>query len=337
MIKIKVLNYGKGRNEPTFRIFALTQNLFREIGVEFTNGDDFDFIFIGMQDFIFKNLSLQESIDTGLSNIEQYGDKAFLFDGQDSTSLLGSYEVLRDSNARLLFKNQLLKNREDYKKETPFNKIFFQGKSSLLKGYDIPEENWNKIKLSGFNLGSILPHYHQFQPTSLNKVHDVCAIYQGIHPPNTDHLAYNHTFYTEHRNIPWRILNKLTKYSSYKDKLPKEQFLRLMADSKVALSPFGMGEICFRDFELMQYGTLMIKPSMEHLQTVPNPYISGKTYLPVEHDWSNLEEVLKDAVENYYQYQELVENFREKFKSEYNFTNFVKYWYNILSQQPELS
>ena len=84
--------------------------------------------------------------------------------------------------------------------------------------------------------------------------------------------------------------------------MPKTQFLRLMADSKIALSPFGMGEICFRDFELMQFGTIMVKPSMEHLQTLPNPYIPGVTYIPVEHDWSDLKTVLDSSVENYFEY-----------------------------------
>ena len=336
MIKIKVLNYGKGRNEPTFRYFALTQKYFNEIGVQFTNSDDFDFIFIGMEDFLYKKLPLQESIDKGLETIYKYGDKAFLFDGSDSTSLLGAYEVLKESNARYLFKNQLLKNREDYKKETPFNKIFFKGQSNLNKGYDIDEKNWNRIKLSGYNLGSILPSFSEFQPISVNKRHDVCAIYQGYHKPNQDHGADNHTFYTEHRTTPWSKLEKLKQYSVVKDKLPKQEFLKMMSESKVALSPFGMGEICFRDFELMQFGTIMIKPSMEHLQTVPNPYIAGKTYLPVEHDWSNLEEVLEDALENFYEYQETVNNFRVEFKFEYTSEKFVKHWYNILIQQPEV-
>lgn len=331
MIKVKILNYSKGRNEPTFRYFALTQQYFNNTGIEFTNSDNFDFIFVGMEDFLFKNLPLDESIQKGIEFVEQYGSKAFLFDGSDSTSLLGSYEVLANSNAKFLFKNQLLKNREDYLKQTPFNKIFFEGESKLKVGYDISEANWERIKLSGFNLGNILTDYHNFKQVSFNKDHDICAIYQGILQPNQDHGVDNHIFYTNHRTKAWEILNTLTQYSTATKKLPKGEFLNLMANSKVALSPFGMGEICFRDFELMQYGTIMIKPSMDHLQTIPNPYIAGETYVSVKHDWSNLEEVLEDVVDNYFEYQEVVSNFRDKFKQMYTPTNFADYWLRIFN------
>lgn len=331
MIKIKILNFGVGRNEPTFRYFAITQQLLSQAGIVFTNSDDFDYIFIGMQDFIFKDLPLEDSIAKGIKTVEQYGDKAFLFDGQDSTSLLGAYEVLKNSKAKFLFKNQLLKNKEDYKNPTPLNRKFFKGECGLMKGYDISEKDWPKIKLSGFNLGSILPHYHQFKTISYNKEHDICAIYQGVHPPNREHGVENHTFYTNHRTLAWDKLDKLSNYSIFKNKLPREDFLNLMSNSKAALSPFGMGEICFRDFELMQYGTIMIKPSMEHLQTIPNPYIPNKTYIPVKHDWSNLQEVLEEVVDNYFEYQELVSNFRDRFKQLYTPENFVQYWHEILT------
>ena len=46
-----------------------------------------------------------------------------------------------------------------------------------------------------------------------------------------------------------------------------------MSFSKIGLSPYGQGEICYRDVELMQFGTLMIKPDMSKIHTIPNPYI----------------------------------------------------------------
>lgn len=173
MVKIKILNPNKGRNEPTFRYFKYTQNLFKKLGIEFTESNNYDLVFIGMEDFIYRKLPLSESVEKGIRNIKEYGDRALLFDGSDSTSLLGSFEVLAGSNAKFLFKNQLLKNKEDYNIQSPFNKIFFKGSSELTKGYKISSKDWNRIKLSGYNLGSILPSFIQFQPVSVNKVHDI--------------------------------------------------------------------------------------------------------------------------------------------------------------------
>lgn len=336
MIKIKIVNPTKGRNEPTFRPFLFAQEGFKQIGVEFVDGADYDFVFVGMADFIDRKVSLQQSIQQGLDFIKQYGDRCFLFDGSDSTSLLGAYEVFAESNARYLFKNQLLKKRTEYSIPTPFNKCFFLGECELNIGYDIPEEVWSRIKLSGYNLGSLLPHYRTHYNYSPDKPYDVCAIYQAYHPENYDHGVRNDTFYTQHRTAAWDQLKQMDNLLILMDKLPKEEYLEKMWKSKVALSPFGMGEVCFRDFELMQFGTIMIKPSMEHIQTYPNPYVRGVTYIPAKHDWSDLYDILLQVVDDADNCQQMVHNMRKKFLEEYTPENFVRYWYNILKEQPEV-
>ena len=50
----------------------------------------------------------------------------------------------------------------------------------------------------------------------------------------------------------------------------------------MAFSPFGQGEVCYRDFEIFEFGVVMIKPSMERINTNPNPYIENETYIPVD-------------------------------------------------------
>lgn len=335
MIKIKIVNPFKGRNEPTFRPFILTQELFRQAGIVFTEGDDYDLVFVGMADFINRKVPLQESIEQGIQFIQEFEDKCFLFDGSDSTSLMGGYEVLLGSKARFLFKNQLLKERIAYRKATPFNKWFFQGDCELSTGYDIPEDIWNKLKLSGYNLGSLLPSYHSHYISSEDKPYDVCAIYQAYHPENYNHGVRDDLYYTEHRSRAWHELDTLPDMNILKDKLPKEEYIEKMYKSKVALSPFGMGEICFRDFELMQFGTVMIKPNMEHIQTIPNPYVEGKTYIPVKEDWTDLYDVVTQVIGEYKNYQQLVDNFRMEFKKQYNPKSFVEYWVNLLKDQPE--
>ena len=133
----------------------MLKNLLREYSIDITDSGDFDYIFLGAHTILDKGISLQDSIEYGLKNIDELADggDCFIFDGSDSTSLMASYEVLDKSNAKFLFKNQTLKNREDYKEKTSFNKWFFGNGSGLDLGYDIPKENWDKIKLSGWNLG----------------------------------------------------------------------------------------------------------------------------------------------------------------------------------------
>ncbi|ADK83327.1 hypothetical protein [Sediminispirochaeta smaragdinae] len=52
---------------------------------------------------------------------------------------------------------------------------------------------------------------------------------------------------------------------------------------RAVFSPFGWGEICFRDFEAILNRSILIKPNMDHVTTWPNVYIANKTYIPV--DW----------------------------------------------------
>ena len=117
MIKIKILDPDKERNDPTFRPFRFIQNRLADYSIELTESDDVDFLFIGMADFSNYKLNYIDSVDWGLNNIEKIsrGGDYFLFDGFDSTSLMDSYEVFEKSNAIYLFKNQILKDRNQYK------------------------------------------------------------------------------------------------------------------------------------------------------------------------------------------------------------------------------
>ena len=106
MIKVKIQNPVLGRNEITFRPFLYLKDMLRDYSIDITESDDYDFLFVGMHDFIDKKRSLQESINYGLESIEDITGDYFLFDGSDSVSLMGSYEVFEKSNAIYLFKNQ---------------------------------------------------------------------------------------------------------------------------------------------------------------------------------------------------------------------------------------
>jgi spore maturation protein CgeB len=58
--------------------------------------------------------------------------------------------------------------------------------------------------------------------------------------------------------------------------------------SKVVFSPFGWGEVCFRDYEAVACGCLLVKPSMSHVATSPDIFVPDQTYVPVKWDFSDL-------------------------------------------------
>lgn len=80
------------------------------------------------------------------------------------------------------------------------------------------------------------------------------------------------------------------------------------------LSPFGWGEICFRDFEAIINGSLLIKPEMGHIETWPDVYRASKTYLPVDWDGNNLVETINYVSKNITEYSDVIKTAKETYR-----------------------
>lgn len=68
------------------------------------------------------------------------------------------------------------------------------------------------------------------------------------------------------------------------DKLSRSAYFKEMSNSKICVSPFGLGEITLKDFECLLTGTLLLKPDMNHMETWPNLFKDNQTC--VFHSWS---------------------------------------------------
>ncbi|MDO5706733.1 MAG: glycosyltransferase family 1 protein [Paracoccus sp. (in: a-proteobacteria)] len=82
------------------------------------------------------------------------------------------------------------------------------------------------------------------------------------------------------------------------DRIPRDKFLEEMRQSRLCWSPFGYGELCWRDLEAFMTGAVLVKPDMSHLETLPDLYVANETYLPVRWDYSDLEQVIRQALAN---------------------------------------
>ncbi|MGF1634238.1 MAG: glycosyltransferase [Phycisphaerae bacterium] len=76
------------------------------------------------------------------------------------------------------------------------------------------------------------------------------------------------------------------------ERVPRRQYRRELLRSKVVVSPFGYGEMCFRDYEAVAAGALLVKPDIGHLQTSPDVFEPNVTYVPVKWDLSDLTETV---------------------------------------------
>jgi len=331
VIKVKL---SDPNNMKCFSGFIHTKDLLRDYSIDITESNDYDYEFVDATQFVDLSIPLQESIDRGIENLSKKTGDYFLFHGGDSTAIMGAYEVFIESNAKYLFRKQLL-SQQDYKEKTTLNKWFFGKGSKLDRGYDIPDDVYARMKLTGYNVAHNWPHLQHMQEGESNRDIDVCAIYQGIlDNGNMDHELRSDVLYTEHRNGGWKELEKIKdKYNIIKGQTSPQIFLSTLKRSKIGLSPFGMGELCYRDLEIIQYGCLLIKPDMSKVITEPDFFKPMETYVPVKSDWSDLNKTIEKVLANFKDYQYIIDNARQKVTEMYSYQNVCMYWYNFFANQ----
>jgi hypothetical protein len=71
-------------------------------------------------------------------------------------------------------------------------------------------------------------------------------------------------------------------------RIHKRHYMRELADSRLCFSPFGYGEVCWRDYEAAYAGALLVKPDMSHIESAPDIFLPGQTYLACAWDFSDL-------------------------------------------------
>ena len=120
------------------------------------------------------------------------------------------------------------------------------------------------------------------------------------------------------------------KYSIIADKIPFQEYIQKLQDSKICISPFGMGELCFRDFESILMGTIILRPDQSNIITSPNVYVEGETYIGCKLDWSDLEEKVDFILSNFNELNQKINyNVQTMIKKEYTDENFCMHYYNI--------
>ena len=122
------------------------------------------------------------------------------------------------------------------------------------------------------------------------------------------------------------------------EKLPYQEYVKNLWSSKVCISPYGMGEFCFRDLEAMVFGTIILKPSHKMVDTLPNLMIDDETFIACKYDWSDLEEKLDFIFSNFNEVNEkIMYNIRKKYSEEFTSEKICMYYYNLFSNLDTVS
>ena len=109
--------------------------------------------------------------------------------------------------------------------------------------------------------------------------------------------------------------NSISKFiKKAKGRLSNSEYQKVQNSSKISFSPFGWGELGARDYEIILGGSLLVKPRMDHMETWPNIFIPNKTYVPLEWDFSNLDEICETFIKNDKLRNEIISNSQEVYR-----------------------
>lgn len=235
-------------------------------------------------------------------------------------------------NFDLFFKKQVYGNKLNYIKDFQGDKLFTDFYSKYSGG--------EVIVKYGFD------GKYEGNPNDLEKIKVAWNIGLGPYPPNNSKITRFFFNYLG-KNFIWLVLNKFPQkefrlkkeikkcqarfsFNPKRDhidfqrkllleiisnnslflsgKIDPKNYLKELKSTIAVLSPFGFGEICFRDFEAIINGAVLVKPNMDHLITWPNIYLPNQTYLPINWNGSDLIDKVENLISNPIMINELRQN-----------------------------
>jgi hypothetical protein len=241
--------------------------------------------------------------------LKRRSSKLVYFDTTDSTGCLQA-ELLPVVD--LYCKNQILHDRAEYMRPHYGQRIYadyyyrtdgIEDTAPLYSNAVADRTHLSKLRV-GWNSG--LANYSTFGPywTSLYRrlpLPPILRFSQAFVAPGKDRpIALQSRFGLgqgresvthQRRRIAERLAGRVPT-----EKLRRLAYFEELTRSWAVLSPFGLGEITLKDFEVFLTGGLLVKPSIDHVETWPDLFQDGETMISFQWDLSDLAEVL-DRIE----------------------------------------
>lgn len=264
--------------------------------------------------------------------------KVIYFDLSDSTSLLHPQII---KYVDIYSKSQLLKDKNLYKKKFYGNRIFTD---FVFKKYKIVDAvksyslsiNEKSIKKLRIHWNSSIGNY-TYIGRILDKLYEKSKFRMFLKTPvkyqifkKKKNLFYNMNVKYSRQTVAWY---RESAFKNLNLEVPKRiktyKYFIELEKSKVSLSPFGWGEINYRDFESFICGSLLVKPNMSHLETWPDLY-QDKNYISYSWNGNDLMEKFKKIKKNYPYYSKIAQNGRDFYFNQLQNDNLKKNIYKRL-------
>ncbi len=330
-INVAIL-FEKGRI-PVSQIypFEFYKNDFKKLGIKFKkyNIDEFeasDKFSIGHPDFII----FQPWFDKGDSRMVQMLNrlkeahpkaKILFFDCYAPTDLRFAESV--DPFIDYYVKKHVFRDRSQYNKATA-------GDTSLVEYYNrlynLSEEPLTLFKVPDSFLKKLIvgPTFFTSEPMML-------PMSSSKRPFSLKKSINVHARLTT-KGTPWysAMRQSAIKSCHAADSIITDEFTGLkkyareLRSSRICFSPFGYGEICWRDYEAIFSGALLIKPDSSHVETYPDVFKDKKTYVACKWDFSDLDEKIDYYLSHEDERLDIVNNAYKLLHRYINGTEFIE-------------
>ncbi len=339
MKTLRILDWPKQRFYSETHPFYRWKNQFKENGLEVSchhrhtdnKIKDADYLIVhsryfdmGWQNINTRNEQNTEEVLAFLSEMRKTVKRLIWFDAADST---GSHDFSIIPMVDVFLKKQVLKDKSYYTKRNNI-RIWLnnQQPESHINMFDpCPVSELHKIKV-GWNIGLNDYRYFGYKMSRLSNYlgYNLYPInFSSVHKQRALDLTFRGTIHKDWTGS-YKISEQRNKVLTYLDVTPltvtkgpsvaKRKYWEELRNSKLCISPYGWGEICYRDFEAFISGSLLVKPAMEHLDTYPNIFIANETYIPLSWDLENLSGRLEDIISNHKHYKEIANEGQQMYK-----------------------
>lgn len=255
------------------------------------------------------------------------------FDDNDGSGWLRNYIFpLVDVYA----KGQLLKDTGYYQEN---HRTGDKHRDYVYNNYSVPDSHiskgplyYNEIQKLKVSWNMSFRNWYRTRYPIINHIINKLTRHQYLFmytPPNLRKrgkvFQYRVSYWEKNPTVEWWRLQTKKKIQEFLIQNPSFQltstgrvnrfrFYRELQKSVVTISPFGIGEVCYRDFESFFTGSLLFKPSMDHLQTWPDLYIDGETYISHKWDFSDFDEKLDAILTHPEMFEEIAREGQSRFR-----------------------
>lgn len=252
---------------------------------------------------------MHTSIYKNLTDKDKYS-KIILLDRIDSPSII-CRSALSCSNVITVIKNSLYRPLSLYNESYDFgvkhlsiiNSVSGLPDNHLSRYEHLTQNQLNKLT-TGWNYSfydHLLP-LRQYSFSENERPYDLN--YAGT-------IDYGEKVVTKHRQDAYDICDNMKSYNvflSSKRTYSREDYWYSLMKSKSVLSPWGNGELCYRDYEAILCGCVLIKPNTDHVSVWPDIFQNGKTYVACNYDFHDVPTIVNDIKNNWEKYRDIRQN-----------------------------